>query len=1270
MSPSSRTPAHSDEGASAPAAAAPAEFSGPGGVFARELLHVRERRRRVNGLFVGGSEAGVDNNNTTTSPQKGNDKPEAGDKAAGEADPDTMRERGDLLGLAISGGGIRSATFGLGVLQALAETGLLRRVDYLSTVSGGGYIGSWLVAWIKALDEKAEADAKAGKAGTTLPGIRRVEERLRTPGGGGGSIEAPELRKLRAYSNYLSPNPGLFSADTWTVAAIWARNMLVNLVLLICLNAAVLLLPRLCLIPLTSDWFEASGWGFFWAVTASLLGLAPVAWIVQRAAPQPGQAARPGLEDHSQKPALVGALCLLGSAYFASIAMWNRGNPPVAMSFALAGVLAVGCTMMLWLRARGAHRRKRLIGAFVVSGLVGLGAASLFHLYLQTLGPGVPGAATHLVIAGPPAVLLLFATTMAMATGVMGNCIGDHFREWLGRLGAWVLIVMGFSFVLWLIAFHGLLWVGLAMQQMAVIGSLGAGWLLSAVVATVGGWSARSSGTGSSKSSRLEWVLAIAPHVFVVGLAVVLSAAIGWGLLLGEPVIGFDEARYWPQQEGISGWVTAAGIAGFALLGLLLGWLIDINEFSMHYLYRNRLVRCYLGASRYYRNPNQVTDFDPDDDRALATFASRYSGPYPLINAALNVSNPDPGQRERRSTNFTFAPLFCGYHLEDFKASAGGRRVRDGHYRPTAAYAKVGSDNDEGVNLGMAFTISGAAATPNMGSHTSAPLAFLMTIFNVRLGWWIGNPAGGSWRRMAPVFGLWQLVKELLAMADGKSGYVYLSDGGHFENLAVYELLRRRCQFVIACDGSQDEGFRFDDLGGLVRKARADFGIEIVLDTSAISERDQNGLSQAHCAVGLIRYPEGRTGTLLYIKGSLTGDEDTDVLQYRSKHSEFPHQTTGDQFFSESQFESYRKLGHHSAREALQPALTGERPETEDLRSFFLQLRQAWMGTPEELEVNSGRHSAALGELMGRLSREEELRFLDAQFYPEWRQVREGAASQRDWWPHREGHFARAFYFCQALVHLMEQVYTDLNLQRNFEHPICRGWMNRFMHWAGSDMFRLTYAMTACTFDGRFQNFCERNLQLAPAPGALRVSEARWPEDADNFNEYEMEFMKVARSKFPEWRIWQVEQSVTPMFSGAPRKRWTYTVGFAFTEPVDEAAGSHRLVWIRVQNHLRAAGIGRKAIEALQVAVGGGVLIAQPPQDRNEVPGLFEAESERHIDWVDRVTKGLVMTLPTPLPASVAPVQPVDAPLPPDDASAAAAAAAAASTPTSPNTGL
>jgi hypothetical protein len=203
-----------------------------------------------------------------------------------------------------------------------------------------------------------------------------------------------------------------------------------------------------------------------------------------------------------------------------------------------------------------------------------------------------------------------------------------------------------------------------------------------------------------------------------------------------------------------------------------------------------------------------------------------------------------------------------------------------------------------------------------MGFYSSAPVAFLMTVFNVRLGQWLGNPRRRKTsRRATPGLGLWWLINELLGGTNDESAYVYLSDGGHFENMGLYELVKRRCGLIIVCDAEADENYTFSGLGNAIRKCRIDLGIDIDLDTGKIAPRKAGGPSGQHCVVGQIRYENAdhaaRPGTIIYFKASLTGNEPADVRNYKKEHALFPHDSTADQWFSESQFESYRELGYH-----------------------------------------------------------------------------------------------------------------------------------------------------------------------------------------------------------------------------------------------------------------------------------------------------------------------------------------------------------------------
>jgi hypothetical protein len=343
---------------------------------------------------------------------------------------------------------------------------------------------------------------------------------------------------------------------------------------------------------------------------------------------------------------------------------------------------------------------------------------------------------------------------------------------------------------------------------------------------------------------------------------------------------------------------------------------LDVNEFSINRFYRNRLARCFIGAARAgSRNQNLFTGFDDEDDIQMGIVAAYLKKelrnepdladktPIPIINTALNaVGGADAGLSERRAESMFFTPFYA------YSKSTGGMEV-----------SKLSTGTAQGdVTLGSLVAISGAAANPNMGFHTSPTVAFLLTFFNIRLGWWVGVPArlrcfAGAMKRR---FNIAYVIFELFGTADTDDAYVNLSDGGHFENLGIYELVRRRCRLIIVGDGEQDDNYVFESLGGAIRKCRIDFGAEIEIDVSQIRPVQPGHENLRHWAVGEITYKgQEERGYILYLKSSYTGREPYDVKQYKFQNKEFPQQTTGDQFFNESQLESYRQLGMHAADE-------------------------------------------------------------------------------------------------------------------------------------------------------------------------------------------------------------------------------------------------------------------------------------------------------------------------------------------------------------------
>jgi hypothetical protein len=351
------------------------------------------------------------------------------------------------------------------------------------------------------------------------------------------------------------------------------------------------------------------------------------------------------------------------------------------------------------------------------------------------------------------------------------------------------------------------------------------------------------------------------------------------------------------------------------------------------------LVRGYLGASQQNRTPDRFTGLDSRDNiRMYKLWPPNSSSKievnclFHVINITLNlVSTKRLAWQERKAESFTVTPRHCG------SANLG--------YRPSIDYGDslppVTVEDQRGIALGTAMAISGAAASPNMGYASSPSLSILLTLFNVRLGWWLGNPgAAGSkhnaYRREGPRFSALPLLFEALGQTNDNRPYVYLSDGGHFENLGLYEMVRRRCRFIVVIDAGCDAKFTFDDLGNAVRKTYIDLGVQITFegldnlhnrpDPEIIKAAGKKGVP--YHALGTIHYvaadgkagahPGCHDGCILYIKPAYHGtNEAAGIRSYAMANPTFPHETTLDQFFTESQFESYRSLGLNMTRHIL-----------------------------------------------------------------------------------------------------------------------------------------------------------------------------------------------------------------------------------------------------------------------------------------------------------------------------------------------------------------
>jgi hypothetical protein len=840
----------------------------------------------------------------------------------------------DLIGLAFSGGGIRSATFNLGVIEALAGRKLLRCLDYLSTVSGGGYIGSWLSSWAYHI--------KSAQPQTNH--IGEIEKQLGPRSSKIGDIPEPsQIRFLRQYSNYLTPQLGVLSGDTLAFVGTYLRNLLLNQSILVCLLFSVLLAPRVVGLALMYPGHEQ--------LTGYIVGgvaLALLIWVLFRVS----RNIVPASSDSAKKVVAQIAVPQYVFCFALTIAVWHLSKPGALLPDAFNGwqgiVLAcLGSAVVytvFWAlgTALSTERRNFLQWIPVLWAFpVGLAAGAFTVLGSKFLAHrDIWFAMTF----GVPLTVALVLFTGSLHLGLVGRSFGDGIREWWARLGGVVFAITLYGFLLCLASLfvpllaqllwnravsQPELWTGWIWKGLSALGLSGGtiGWI---VVTLRGLIVAKGADTGSPPGgapplggpnlSKDKWAR-VAPPVFVVGVLVFLSyvAYRIVPLVTSSPRasladIASNPCQYWCALSQFATLVPLILLCVLLFcLGLFLGWRVDVNEFSLHNAYRNRLVRCYLGATNPNRRAQPFTGFD-DSDNIQLDCLNEVATPFHILNATLNaVKANDLALQTRKGRSFAFTPLYSGF---------GNGAPNDPAYRKTQTCSWL-SWQYHGARLGTAMAISGAAASPNMGFYTTRAVSFLLAVFSVRLGWWLGNPRKKQWWEAGhPRSSLRALMNELTGATTDTAQEVYLSDGGHFENLAVYELIRRRCRVIIACDSGADPVYSCTDLIRLVEKCRVDFDTLIEIDLTEVRPTvpwayGELRMSKSPYSVGTITYPDGRTGKFIYIKPCLSTELPADVIAYARATKDFPHESTMDQFFDESQFESYRAVGFACAYAAL-----------------------------------------------------------------------------------------------------------------------------------------------------------------------------------------------------------------------------------------------------------------------------------------------------------------------------------------------------------------
>jgi len=938
----------------------------------------------------------------------------------------------EATAVCLSGGGIRSASFSLGILEGLArfsrraacaekQRPLLDTLDYLSTVSGGGYIGSWLMAWSQRSDYHQVIDQLAAAAPTS------------------GDPEPQPIRHLREYTSYLSPRYG-FTLDTLTLLSIVMRNMILNWLILVPLVMALFCLPEF-LYNFSYGWAFAhahSGEAWFRGVMGLAIlcvMFASVTAVWRMARPQ----YKSGLTDPEKEGSIFLEVCffalpvlasawLLGEASawayisktlahindplsgnrwpllrLARYLMFYTAVPPLGMSLVRLRQLwqSDGTNSTTFHKHDGTGRLAwgRVVWSFVAPLLVAAIASFLLSGCALRLGPQLMEVNRwHLVIGHKfvvlviPIVLGVMMLSSTLLTGLLTQIEREEEREWWARAGGLLFSCLLYWLALNCIAFFAADW--LRFMHASILGAVGVG---AGYIGSAAGLSAATtSGLKRIKAEQLtkfETFLAnhgmiapVASGIALVCLALALATFTSWlrvnlynrlieeAISLGPSVV----QRSWFHYLGVTVygaksvlWVdtldrlkldSLAACIVFAAVGLLAlfaNMFININTFSLHGMYRMRLTRAYLGASNFARHPDAFTNFDSSDNMYEADMLCK-GAPLHVINTALNlVATRNMAWQQRKAEPFSFSPI-----------SVGSWRLG---YVPTEDYG-----GSKGVTLGTAMAISGAAFNPNMGYHSSPLVTLLMTFFNARLGWWLPNPiwphrrkwlAGSKTRRFlgrnGPKWALMPLLNEALGNTDDSYEWIELSDGGHFENLGLYEMVLRRCRHIIVVDADADGEFQFEDLGNAVRKIEIDLGIPITFPDFPRGLPMKKGVEplNIYCIRGEIQYDctdySESKGELLFIKPMLNGSEPPDIRAYAASHQTFPHEATSNQFFNEAQFESYRHLGSwmissyfENAPKDVPPAPVGC-----DMATFFA-LVESGRTASESVRMNS---AAAIG---------------------------------------------------------------------------------------------------------------------------------------------------------------------------------------------------------------------------------------------------------------------------------------------------------------------
>ena len=816
-------------------------------------------------------------------------------------------KRNHAVGLALSGGGLRSATISLGALQALAREKVLPKFDYLSTVSGGGYIGSALSsllsinasrigsaahhspaqfqfgptdsAWFSTEPDRVPFDpdneaAKRRAGGYRFPFNPDNEATMQRAGGFGGGTQ---MRHLRAAGKFLIPKSNPLSIAMLRVIGGVLAGILHHVV----------------------------HFGFL-MVSISAAYLAVIYWMVG-----PWATRNPPLSaDDVEVTRLLDRYAGFVKEAFGYEYPGEWWTHPFFIS-AVVGFVAMALILRLWQPLAGrihpgwferpgdtldGNRNQTVVLAMIVA--------------MPLLGFGV---LTTWFAAGDKALLNVCIPLFSYLGG--GLWLGGehaavkintslrrtHRSRVAAQEGAFVTLTV-VSLILVLLVLPFLVFFDEVAEELESrpLRSL-FGWILTLLGARAFAGDEEGKGAKGVIGRAVDFIPGL--RKFLLSTLVVL-ATLGAALLICVLI--------WRHEPAGHPLGTRAAIVAVALLAWWsTGWF-NFNRLALHTFYRDRLTEAFLRTTAADpKSGNALVPLREGEYMQVQDLHGRGAGgragtcvtsaPYHLIVSCLNLTGASHFARQatRRTDQFIFSKLYCGSATSGFEETA---RYRGGKTR-----------------LSHAMTISGAAASPAMGKLSFFGQSLAMTLFNVRLGQWMENPSWARGTGRKRTFWPYWLIREIFASSDADKRLLYLSDGGHSgDNLGIYPLLKRRCRLIVAVDGEYDPECSGDSLVEGLRQISIDEGIDVRIDLRSLRPDPKTGHSKAHYVTGEINYPGNQKGWLVVVKSTLTDDEPEVVANYKRGSEEFPHETTGDLFFDDAQFEAYRRLGEHMVKTLLQ----------------------------------------------------------------------------------------------------------------------------------------------------------------------------------------------------------------------------------------------------------------------------------------------------------------------------------------------------------------